>query len=136
MSTEIAALAASALPYIAAAVHTYGAGVMQRLQEAAADATVGAGGRILQLLLSRHRPEIEGAVVDLADDTADEDRIAALRLQVRKVLAADPELAAAVAEEVGAATGSTAITASGQRSVAAHTISGTVVTGDDAAVGR
>jgi hypothetical protein len=135
MSTEIATLAASAVPYIAAAVHTYGASVLDKLQEAAADATVGAGGRILGRMLAHRSPAIEGAIVDLAEDTEDEDRRAALRLQIRKALAADPQLAAAVAEEVNAA--GTSVVASGERSVAAHTISGGVVsTGDDAQITR
>ncbi|MEV6491386.1 hypothetical protein AB0M20_22650 [Actinoplanes sp. NPDC051633] len=134
MSTEIATLAASAVPFVAAAVHTYGATVLEKLQEAAADATVGVGGRILARLVGRPSPSIEAAVVDLAEDTEDEDRRAALRLQIRKALAADPELARLVADEVGSAGSS--ITASGERSVAADQISGVVVTGDHSHITR
>jgi hypothetical protein len=133
---DVTSVATAVVPYVTAAVGVYGAGVIARIQEAAADATVGVGGRLLRRLLGR--PEsaqaLSGAVQDLAVDPADEDRIAALRLQIRKILAADAEIAADVARLVGHAEG--AVTASGERSVAARTISGVVVTGDGAQIVR
>jgi hypothetical protein len=136
VSTEIATLAATAVPYVAAAVGAYGSSVLERLQDAAADATVGLGGRILTRLLGNQQlqPAIEGAVVELAEDTADEDRIAALRLQIRKALAADPQLAADIAEELRVAGPS--VVASGDRAVAAQYLNGIVVTGDGANITR
>jgi hypothetical protein len=135
MSTDVVALAATAAPYLANAVHAYGANVLERLQEAAADATVGVGGRLLQRLLGRDgSPAIEGAVVELAEDTTDEDRLAALRLQIRKALAADPGLARAVAQELS--TAGTSVVASGDRAVATQYLNGIVVTGDNAQITR
>jgi hypothetical protein len=135
LSLDTATLAANAIPPIAAAVRVYGVGVLERLQDAATDSTVGVGGRLLQRFLSRGQvPAIEAAVVELADDTADSDRLATLRLQVRKALAADSELAEAVARELG--TTEVSIVASGDRAVAAQYMHGTIVTGDNATITR
>lgn len=136
MDVEVTALAAAVVPYVSAAVATYGAGVLSRVEDAAADATVGVGGRVLRRLLGRgeSRPAVEAAVVDLAEDPGDEDRVAALRLQIRKALSEDPGLAAEVAQLVGAA--GVTVTASGERSIAAQTISGVAATGDSARVTR
>jgi tetratricopeptide (TPR) repeat protein len=41
-------------------------------------------------------PAMREAVTDLIEDPADEDRVAALRWQIRKVLSADPEMAAEI----------------------------------------
>lgn len=136
MDAEIAAVASAAMPYVTAAVGAYGAAVLSRIQEAAADATVGVGGRVLRRLLQR--PEsalaLEAAVRDLAMDVADEDRLAALRLQIRKILAADGRLAEDVSGMVRAA--GTTVNAWAKRSVAADTISGIVITGDITNSGR
>lgn len=131
MDAEIVAVATAAVPYVTAAVAAYGGAVLSRIQEAAADVTVDAGGRVLRRLLQRDEsaPAIEAAVRDLAADPADEDRLAALRLQIRKALAEDDQLAADISRIVNGAT--TTIIASGKRSVAAHTITGPVVTGDN-----
>jgi hypothetical protein len=136
VSTDIATLAAVAVPHITAAVQAYGTGILAKLEEAAADATVGLGGRLLRRFVdATHQPEvIEGAIVDLAEDAGDEDCVAALRLHIRKALAADPQLAAAVAEEVKMAPAS--IVASGERAAAAQYLSGIVVTGDGAQITR
>lgn len=130
MDAEIVAAAAAAVPYVAAAVRKYGAEVLARIQEAAADATVGLGGKILRRLLQRSESasELEAAVQDLAEDTSDEDRLAALRLQIRKVMAADQQLSADVSELMKGA--GVSITAYGDRSVAAYVINGPVSTGD------
>ncbi|MBM0235797.1 hypothetical protein JNW91_30990 [Micromonospora sp. STR1_7] len=136
MDPEITALAATVTPYVATAVGAYGAGVVARLQDVAADATVGLGGRLLRRLLARDEsaPAVEAAVTDLAEDPSDEDRTAALRLQIGKVLAADAQVAADVSRMLASA--GVTVTASGERSVAANTISGVVVTGDGAQVTR
>lgn len=135
MDADIVAVATAAVPYVTAAVSAYGAAVLSRIQETAADATVNTGGRVLRRLLQRNEsaPAIEAAVLDLAADPADSDRQVALRLQIRKALAEDDRLAADISRIVnGGAT--TIISATGERSVAGHTISGVVVTGDDAEI--
>ncbi|MEU8819147.1 hypothetical protein [Actinoplanes sp. NPDC048796] len=136
MDPEVAAVTAAVVPYVSAAVGAYGAAVVERVQEAAADSTVGLGGRLLQRFLNRGRSAagVEEAVADLAEDVSDEDRVAALRVQVRKALNADPELAAEVRGLLAEA--GVTVTASGERSIAAQTISGVAVTGDGAQITR
>ncbi|MEH1167343.1 hypothetical protein V6V47_18355 [Micromonospora sp. CPCC 205539] len=136
MDAEVTALAATVVPYVAVAAKAYGTEVVTRLQDVAADATVGLGGRLLRRLLRRPEsaPAVEAAVTDLAEDPADEDRVAALRVQVGKALAADAQLATDLSQILASA--GVVVTASGVRSVAAQTISGVVVTGDGAEVTR
>ncbi|UWZ60055.1 hypothetical protein Daura_42095 [Dactylosporangium aurantiacum] len=129
-------LAAAVVPYVAAAVGVYGARVLERVSDAAADATaaatVGVGRRLLRRILGREASAgpVSAAVQDLAEDPTDEDRVAALRLQLRKALVSDPQLAAEVAAMLPDAT---TVTAAGPRSVAARDITGIVQTGDGSA---
>jgi hypothetical protein len=133
MSAEIAELANAVVPYVSAAAGAYGSAVLTKLQEQSADATVRTGGSLLRRLLRREQsaPALEAAVLDLAEDVDDPDRQGALRLQVRKLLTEDEELRTEVAGLLKAA--EPAVTASGPRSVATGTITGSVVsTGDNA----
>ncbi|MBQ1044409.1 MULTISPECIES: hypothetical protein [unclassified Micromonospora] len=136
MDLDVPALVAQVMPYVSAAVGAYGAGVLTKAQDAAADSTVGFGKRLLSRLVGQHEAagSIEGAVVDLADDPTDEDRVAALRLQIRKALAADNELATDLAAMLRQAPQN--FTASGDRSITAQVISGVAVTGDNARIWR
>ena len=124
------------VPYIAGAASAYGAAVLDKVRDeaadATADATVSLGRRLLRRLLGRgeSRPAIEATVSDLATDPDDEDYRAALRVQIRKALTADPALADEVRGTLTQAGVTITITASGTRSVAAHTITGNVTTGD------
>jgi hypothetical protein len=128
-------LAATVVPYIAAAAGAYGTAVIDRVRDAAADATadatVSAGRRLLRRILRRDESAmpVTEAVRDLVEDPADDDRVAALRLQLRKALAADPQLAA----DVTAILAGVATTAAGPRSVAVQQNSGIVQTGDGSA---
>jgi hypothetical protein len=128
-------LAAAVVPYVAAVAGAYGGAVLERVTNAAADATaeatVGAGRRLLRRILGRAESAavIGAAVQDLAVDPHDADRVAALRLQLRKAFADDPELVA----EVRAMLPAGAVTASGTRSVALQDNTGIVQTGDGAA---
>src|SRR4051812_42944135 len=98
-----AQLAADVIPYINAAVHAYGIHTLDKVRDAAvdeaADATVSLGKRLLHRLLGHAGSEqvIEGAVVDVATNPDEPDTLAALRLQIRKALAADPTLATEIA---------------------------------------
>ncbi|MEO3859688.1 hypothetical protein [Acrocarpospora sp. B8E8] len=102
---EIAEMAALAVPYIVTAVGAYGAAVWTKTQDAMADETVGWGRRMLQRLGRRaeSRAALESAVADVPADGDDADAVAALRMQVRKALAADPELAADIAQMLSTA---------------------------------
>ncbi|WP_062437208.1 hypothetical protein [Herbidospora daliensis] len=59
----------------------------------------GVGVGVLRRLAQRpeSRPALEAAVADLAADTHDEDLVTVLRVQVKKILAADQQLAADIA---------------------------------------
>jgi hypothetical protein len=91
---EIDELVGQIMPVIGAAVGAYGAAVLTGAEEGAADATLALGKRFLAWLLDHagRRAPLEQAVADLASDGRDPDALAALRLQVRKILTAHPEL--------------------------------------------
>jgi len=136
MDGDVAALAAQSMPYLTAAASAYGGAVLARVRDDAADATVGLGRRLLQRIFGTHAQgePVPEPLADLIADPHDEDAAAAVRLAVRKALAADPQLRSEVAALLG--TAGVSITASGDRSVAAQHISGVVVTGDDASITR
>ncbi|MFE4016819.1 hypothetical protein ACFXPZ_05185 [Streptomyces sp. NPDC059101] len=120
------------VPAAGAAVAVYGAAVLQRVEDEAAGATV----RLGQRLLARIRggaadpTAIDGAVTDLAADPDDPDALAALRLQIRRALAADPALVDEIAALLPV---SGPAQSSGAGSVAVSgNVSGIVSTGDGA----
>ncbi|REK90825.1 hypothetical protein DY245_08035 [Streptomyces inhibens] len=120
------------VPAVGAAVGAYGVNVLSRAEDQAADATVRLGQRLLDRILRRtpDRAPIEAAVTTLATTDGDPDALAALRLQIRGVLAADPslvtELAALLPEQPAAR-------ADGTRGVAVTgNVPGIVSTGDAA----
>ena len=84
-------------------------------------------------------PSAQDAARDVADTPEDPDARAALRLQLRKLLAADPPLAAELAKvwEQTQPRG-TSVTASGERSVAigGSATDSTIVTGDHNQIDR
>ncbi|MEU9129194.1 hypothetical protein AB0D08_13990 [Kitasatospora sp. NPDC048540] len=134
MGTEIAELVQQAGPYLTAAAGAYGGGVLTRAEDAAADATANLGRRILQAVWRRRsateQAELEAAVLDAAQDTDDADAAAALRQQLKRALREDADLCKELADLLPApAAGSVTVTASGERSIAAHTIT-TAITGD------
>ncbi len=119
-------------PAVTAAVGAYGAAVLTRAQDAAAEATVGLGQRILQLVWRRGdetgRTELERVVGEAADEQDDAYSTAVLGRLLRRALQDDPGLR----EEVSAllpAPAAVTITAAGERSIAAQHI-GTAITGD------
>ncbi len=89
-------------------------------------------------LWSRLRPQLEAkptaqeAVTDAAAAPHDEDAQAALRLQLKKLLTENEELAHEIERQLAAAQAAgVTIIASGERSVAAQNITGsTIITGD------
>lgn len=100
MDTEVATLAADVVPYVSAAAAAYGGAVLAKVRDDAADATVGLGRQLLQRIFGvRDEGEpVPEAVADVVADPADEDALAALRLAVRKALAADAGLYGEVRE--------------------------------------
>ncbi|WP_327729243.1 hypothetical protein OG250_25025 [Streptomyces sp. NBC_00487] len=134
MGPEVVQLVEQASPYLTAAVGAYGVAVLTRAQDVAADATVGLGQRILQLVWQRGdeagRAELERVVDEAADEQDDTYSTAVLSRLLRRALQDDP----ALREELSAllpapAAGTVTITASGERSIAAQHIR-TAITGD------
>ncbi|MGC5010167.1 hypothetical protein ACLQ2R_05340 [Streptosporangium sp. DT93] len=142
MSGDLVTLAQEVSPYVTAAVGAYGGAVLARANEEAADATVGWGRALLQRIFGvTSEAEVPEAVAELAADPDNEDLQAVLRVQIKKLLTADPELAAqvrAMLEQADAATGrtvTTTVTASGKGAVAAgRDITGSVTTGDQSPI--
>jgi hypothetical protein len=114
---EVDVILSQIVPAIGAAVGAYGTGILTRAEAAAADATVSLGHRILAKILHRtpQRAPLEAAVTDLAADRQDPDAVAALRLQLRKILTQDPQLMAELAAMLPSARQASA---AGDRSVA------------------
>ncbi len=131
MSGDLALLVSEISPYVTAAVGAYGGAVLVKARDQAADATVRFGRRMLQRIFgARPAGEVPRAVAELAADPLDPDLQAALRVEIRRVLSADAQLAAGLREMLAGAPVIT-VTASGERSIAAQSISGVAVTGDN-----
>ena len=98
MAGDVASLAAEMTPYMSAAVGAYGGAVLAKVRDDAADATVGLGRRLLQRVFGSRtgREQLPAPLAALAADPGDGDALAAVRLAIRQVLAADPVLAAEV----------------------------------------
>ena len=136
MDSELAVLISEVSPYVTAAVGAYGGAVLAKANDQAADATVGLGRRILQRIFgTRAVGDVPQPVSDLAADPYDPDLQAALRVALRRMLAADAELAGDLRGML-AETAAVTVTASGERSIAAQSITGVASTGDDATVTR
>ncbi|MER7212307.1 hypothetical protein ABT340_35065 [Streptosporangium sp. NPDC000239] len=123
---NVADLANQVTPYVVAAIGAYGGAVLAKTQDLAADESVNLGRRLLRRFVKREesRDRIESAVQDLAGEPEDEDALAALRGQLKRALAADPELAGDVAELLRAASASTPVVNNGGQVVAGSSISG------------
>ena len=132
VDSELAVLAGEVSPFVTAAVAAYGSSVLAKVNDQAADATVGLGRRVLQRVFGRRAEgDVPPAVTGLAADPGDAGLQAALRAEVGRMLAEDAGLAG---ELRGMLAG--AVTAAGERSVAARSITGVASTGDGAAITR
>ncbi|MEV8412365.1 hypothetical protein AB0P45_01940 [Streptomyces niveus] len=125
-------------PYVTAAVGAYGTAVLTRATDVGADATVGLGQRILQRIRSGREgsaelERLDRAVEEVAEAPGDEDFRAALRAQFKRVLLADPELAAEIAQLLPSRS-EVHLTASGEGSIAVQNNSGVVSSGGDARI--
>lgn len=124
------------IPSVTAAVAAYGTKVLVRAEDAAAGETVRLGQRVLARLRRNEdvQPHIDVAVKDLANALDDEDFLGALRAQIKKALAEDPDLASDVEKLL---TGSPVTAqATGARSVAVTYNDGVISTGDNATIQR
>lgn len=96
MSGDEASLVAAMTPYLSSAVGACAGTVLTTAPDETADAAVSLGRRLLRRIFGS-RGEGEPLPVPLADlvaDPDDDDALAALRMAVRRALAADPGLAA------------------------------------------
>lgn len=95
---EAEQIAAWAVPFILTAAEAYGDRVLIVAEDMAAGASIAMGLRLLRRLFrhAHHQPALRDAVRRAADAPGDPDAEADLRLLVRRILAADPELAAEV----------------------------------------
>ncbi len=107
MGADAVSLAAEMTPYVSAAVGAYGGAVLAKVRDEAADATVGLGRRLLQRVFGPRGEgqPLPGPLADLAADPGDCDALAAVRLAIRRALAADPVLAAEVGAMLAGAPG-------------------------------
>ncbi|MFJ9749557.1 hypothetical protein [Streptomyces chartreusis] len=122
-------------PYIVAAAGAYGTAVLTRANDAAADATVSFGHRVLRLLARRDDSEqtpINRAIADLSNAPNSAEAQHNLRAAIINLLQENPDLFTAIEVLPRPSPPSTPvnITASGGRSVAVHTSTGNISTGD------
>ncbi|WP_253266169.1 hypothetical protein [Streptomyces sp. 6-11-2] len=108
--------------------------MLTRTQDAAADATVGLGQRILQLVWRRRdeagRAELERVVGEASDEQSEAYTTAVLSRLLKRALQDDPELSKELSAMLPVtAAGTVTITAAGERSIAAQHI-GTAIIGD------
>ncbi|GHI07740.1 hypothetical protein AQI88_25825 [Streptomyces cellostaticus] len=139
MSAEIVQLMEQAGPYLTAALGAYGAAVLGRAEDAAADATASVGRRLLRAVWLRRdmqgRAELEVAVQDAVDEPDGADAVGALRQQIKRALREDAELLREVVAFLPAV-GATSVTASGAGAVAAGGNIGVAITGNKATYRR
>jgi hypothetical protein len=141
---DMAALASQLMPYLSAAIGAYGAALAAKTQDVIADETVILGQRMLQRVLKREqsRAQIQSAVDDLEQAQSEsgaedvDDASAALRLQLKKALTADPEMAAEIAGMLSAAPLPGGVTAVGERVAVIGVNVGVVQQGDDSTASR
>jgi len=131
-------LAGEVSPYVTAAVGAYGGAVLAAVRDEAADATAGLGRRMLQRIFgTRAAGQVPEPLADLATDPGDLDLQAALRVAIARMLTKDHSLAGDLRGMLaGASAVTVTVTASGERSIAAQTITGVAATGDSTTIIR
>lgn len=96
--TELSELVRDVVPYVSATAAAYGGAALQRtadaVEDAAVDATVGLGKRLLRRLLASNRSaQVQAAVAEVAQEPTDEAATGVLRAQLLKAVTDDPGLA-------------------------------------------
>ncbi|WP_445515577.1 hypothetical protein [Streptomyces sp. NEAU-174] len=140
MSVDVVQLAQDLTPYATTAIAAYGTAVLARVESDAVDAGVSFGQRILRRLTGRDTPDSETSaeqealadtVSELSGAPGDADLAAVLRVQIRRLMTAHPDIAADIASWARPAAPTTVtITTSGDRSPSVHNNYGTINTGD------
>jgi hypothetical protein len=107
MAAEVAALVADATPYVTAAASAYGGAVLAQVRDDAADATVGLGRRLLQLVFGRQAEgePLPAPLATLAADPADVDALGMVRWLMRQALEADDTMLQEARSILSSATG-------------------------------
>ncbi|MFF3669594.1 hypothetical protein [Microtetraspora malaysiensis] len=100
MSGDLVTLVNELSPYAVTAIGAYGAAVLSKAQEEAVDVTVGWGRKILQKIFGVNTAEdgLPSSVAELIDAPEDADLQAALRVEIRRMLAKNATLAAELAQ--------------------------------------
>jgi hypothetical protein len=103
-ANEIVALVTDATPYLSAAVGAYGGAVLAKVRDDAADATVGAGRKVLQRVFGRRRDgePLPAPLAAVVADPGDGDALGVLRYAMRQALGADAAMLAEVREILAA----------------------------------
>jgi hypothetical protein len=98
MAGEVATLVGDAAPYVTAAIGAYGGAVLSKVQDDAADATVGVGRRLLQRIFGQRTEDepLPSPLAALAADPSDAGALGMVRWSMRQALNAD----AAMLQEV------------------------------------
>jgi hypothetical protein len=116
------------------AVQAFGAKVFDQATDAAAEDAAGLGRRLLRRMLGeRATPQevaVQAATADVIAAPDDADAQAALRLKIRQLLEASPQVRSDVQAMVGAAP--QAVLAIGERAAAVRGDGNVVITGDHA----
>jgi hypothetical protein len=101
---EITALVTDATPYLSAALSAYGAAVLTKVRDDAADATIGVGRRFLQRVFGRRSSgePMPAVLAEVIAAPGDADALGALRLAIRRELETDAEMLADVRQILAA----------------------------------
>lgn len=97
-ANDVAALVTEATPYVTAAAGAYGGAVLTKARDKAADATVGAGVRILQRVFGRKKDDepLPEPLADVVAHPGDEEFLTVLKVAIRKALEQDAAMFAEV----------------------------------------
>ncbi len=134
MAGELAALAADMTPYITTALSAYGGAVLAKVRDDTADATVGLGRRLLQLIFGRKNDgePLPVVLADVIENPSDADYLGTLRAAIRKVLEANPAMLAEAREMLAEARPN--VTGNQSAQADRHGVAQTVTAGRDAFV--
>jgi hypothetical protein len=108
-ANDVAVLVTDAMPYVTAAAAAYGRTVLAKTRDRVADATVGAGARILQRVFGRKKvgEPLPEPLADVVANPGDQEFLAVLKVAMRKALERDAtmlaEVRAVLSEVPGAA---------------------------------
>ena len=133
MDTEIVQFVEQAGPYLTAAIGAYGAAVLTRAEDAAADATANLGRRMLRAVWHRRagqRAELERVVYEVAEDPDDTGRCGSLRNQIKRAVREDTDLLRELADLLAAAPPGSVIGNKFGKRAAVATGPGTAISGN------